>query len=198
MISFRNRLVSAIRGSVLAASLPAVFLLTFHPAMADVPRSVEERGDVRDESDSKKVCGRVGQIFIVGNTVTRDSIILEQLPLFPGAVFTLADLRTAERNLARLKIFKADPPPRVRIIDQDNPGDSTIKDIRVDVTERPGNIYFWPVMESLQFAAVWCVQGLPAAILVADEGDFPIELIRFALTGDETACPLVISQWFTK
>ena len=197
MISFRNRLVSAIRERMLAASLPAVFLLAFHPATADVPRSVEKRGDVRDESDSKKVCGRVGQIFIIGNTATRDSIILEQLPLFPGHEFTLADLRTAERNLARLKIFMADPPPRVRIMDQDNQGDSPFKEIRVDVTERPGNIYFWPVVESLQFAAIWSALNLPTAILAGD-GDFPMELIRFALTGDETACPLVISQFFTR
>jgi hypothetical protein len=52
-------------------------------------------------------------------------------------------------------------------------------------------------MESLQFAAIWSALGLPAAILAGD-GDFPMELIRFALTGDETACPLVISQFFTK
>lgn len=196
MISFRNRLVSAIGGSVLAASLPAVFLLAFHPATADVPRSVEECGDVRDESDSKKVCGRVGQIFIIGNTVTRDSIILAQLPLFPTAEFTLADLRTAERNLARLKIFEADPPPRV-IIDGGFQDDSPYKDIGIYVTERPGNIYFWPVMESLQFAAIWSALNLPAAILAGD-GDFPMELIRFALTGDEADCPLVISQFFTR
>ncbi len=190
MISSHNRLVSAI--------LPAVFLLAFHPATADVPRSVEERGEVRDESDNKKVCGRAGQIFIIGNTVTRDSVILEQIPIFPGHEFTLADLRTAERNLARLKIFMADPPPRVRIMDQDNQGDSPFKDIRVDVTERPGNIYLWPIIESLKFAARWYLRGLPAAILQADEKDFPMELIRFALTGDETACPLVISQFFTR
>ena len=197
MISFRNRLVSAIGGRVLAASLSVVFLLAFHPAAADVSRPVEERGEVRDESDSKKVCGRVGQIFIIGNTATRDSIILEQLPLFPGHEFTLADLRTAERNLARLRIFEPDLPPRVMILDHGWQDDSPYKDIGVYVTERPGNIYFWPVMESLQFAAIWSALGLPAAILAGD-GDFPMELIRFALTGDETACPLVISQFFTR
>jgi hypothetical protein len=190
MVPNRNRPVSTICMSVLA-----VFLLTFHPAKADVPPPAKERGGVR-VGRKKEVCGRVGNVFIIGNTLSPDSIILRAIHLSPGEEFTLADLRSAERNLARLKIFKDDPAPLVRIIDRE--GDSTYKDIRVDVSERDGNVYFWAMEESLEFTATWVARGLPAAIFEAKRDGFPFELICFTLTAGRTGCPFVISQLFTR
>ncbi|HEY7313814.1 MAG TPA: POTRA domain-containing protein [Gemmataceae bacterium] len=175
-----------------AAVVLAILLLTVHPAAADGQRPVDERGEVREDRD-QEVCGRVGQIFIIGNTVTLDSVILKQLPLFSGEEFTFSDLRSAERNLARLNLFKADPAPLVRIMDREN--DSTYKDIRVDVAERPVNIFFSAIGESVEFAAVSVVRGLPAAILRAcGENTFPGELIDFIFTGGRSGCPLVIRR----
>src|SRR5262249_36824262 len=53
----------------------------------------------------QKAPARVGQIFIVGNTRTRQNVILRQIPLYPGQILTYPDLRLAERNLQRLNIF---------------------------------------------------------------------------------------------
>jgi len=192
MVLYRNCPVSTICMSVLAVLLQAI-----HP-MAGVPCPANEQGGVREDR-KKEVCGRVGQIFIIGNTLTRDSIILREVPLSPGEKFTLADLRSAERNLARLKVFKADPPPRVTIIEGGfNDNDSTFKDIRVDVSERDGNVYFWPMEETLEFAATWVARGLLAAIFESERDGFPMELICFTFTGGRTGCPFVISQFFTR
>ncbi|HXG10251.1 MAG TPA: outer membrane protein assembly factor BamA [Gemmataceae bacterium] len=80
---------------------------------------------------------RVGQIFIVGNEVTRQNVILRQVPLFPGQILTYPDLRVAERNLARLNIFEVNPEtgvrPTVTVINPEE--DSEFKDILVTVQE---------------------------------------------------------------
>src|SRR5262249_43322311 len=88
---------------------------------------------------------RVGQIFIVGNEVTRQNVILRQVPLYPGQVLTYPDLRQAERNLARLNIFEANAEsgvrPTVTVINPDD--DSEFKDILVQVQEtRTGSLMF--------------------------------------------------------
>lgn len=75
---------------------------------------------------------RVGQIFIIGNEKTRDSVILEQLPLFPGQPFNDSDVREAERNLSRLKGFKSNP--KVEVLDHDS--DTEFKDIQIRVEEK--------------------------------------------------------------
>lgn len=75
---------------------------------------------------------RVGQIFIFGNTKTSDSIILEQVPLFPGQPFYDANIREAERNLSRLKCFKSNP--KVEVLDRE--GDGVFRDIRISVEEK--------------------------------------------------------------
>ncbi len=46
---------------------------------------------------------RVGQIFIVGNKVTPNGIILDRLPLYPGQLLTFPGLRAAERKLEWLR-----------------------------------------------------------------------------------------------
>jgi outer membrane protein insertion porin family len=80
---------------------------------------------------------RVGQIYISGNDVTRQNVILRQVPLFPGQILTYPDLRVGERNLARLNIFEVNPEtgvrPTVTVIDPDT--DSEFKDLLVQVQE---------------------------------------------------------------
>ncbi|HJT79182.1 MAG TPA: BamA/TamA family outer membrane protein, partial [Gemmataceae bacterium] len=88
---------------------------------------------------------RVGQIFVVGNDVTRQNVILRQVPLYPGQVLTYPELRIAEQNLARLNIFETNPEsgvkPTVSVIDPDV--DSPFKDILVSVQEtRTGSLLF--------------------------------------------------------
>jgi outer membrane protein assembly complex protein YaeT len=103
------------------------------------PGLVLVRYDVQERPPS-----RVGQIFIVGNEVTRQNVILRQIPLYPGQVLTYPDLKTAEKNLDRLGIF-TDPAtgqhPSVSVIDPEV--DSPFKDILVQVQEqRTGSLLF--------------------------------------------------------
>lgn len=86
---------------------------------------------------------RVGQIHIVGNTVTKDNVIRRQLQVYPGQILSTPDLRISERNLARLNIFKMDPAqgiaPTVTVLDPES--DSEFKDILVQVEEdRTGSL----------------------------------------------------------
>jgi outer membrane protein assembly factor BamA len=78
----------------------------------------------------------VGRVIIVGNTVTRDEVIREQLNLFPGQVLRFPELTLAARRLARLNIFESDPnhggPPSITTVETDDP---SIKDILVTVRE---------------------------------------------------------------
>lgn len=88
---------------------------------------------------------KVGQIVVVGNEVTRQNVILRQVPLYPGQVLTYPDLRVAERNLAKLGIFETNPQtgvrPTVSVIDMDS--DTEFKDILVQVQETPtGSLIF--------------------------------------------------------
>jgi outer membrane protein assembly factor BamA len=88
---------------------------------------------------------RVGQIFIVGNTRTRQDIILNQVPLYPGQVLSFPAVRESERNLARLGIFKATPEnhPTVTVIDDPANPDSEFKDVLVTVEEdNTGSLLF--------------------------------------------------------
>jgi outer membrane protein assembly factor BamA len=86
---------------------------------------------------------KVGEIIIVGNTVTRENVIRRQLQVFPGQLLSSPDLRMSERNLARLNIFKVAPDqgiaPTVQVLDPDS--DSEFKDVLVQVEEdRTGSL----------------------------------------------------------
>jgi outer membrane protein assembly factor BamA len=88
---------------------------------------------------------RVGEIYIVGNTVTRDNVIRRQLLVYPGQILSTPEMRASERNLARLNIFKVQPEqgivPTISIIDPDVA--SEYKDLLVQVEEdRTGSIVF--------------------------------------------------------
>jgi hypothetical protein len=80
----------------------------------------------------------IGQIFIVGNTKTASSIILEAAQLYPGAVLKYPDLQQAERNLRKLGVFEDDPAkgihPTVLVMDPND--DSPYKDILIQVQEK--------------------------------------------------------------
>lgn len=75
---------------------------------------------------------RVGQIFIIGNTRTRDEVILKQVPLFPGGILSFPDIDAAEQNLARLKGLKS--KPTVRVLDRE--GQGVFKDIEITVEDK--------------------------------------------------------------
>ncbi len=87
----------------------------------------------------------VGEVVIVGNTVTRQNVILRQLQVYPGQVLSYPDLRASERNLARLNIFKNSPElgiaPTVTVLDPEDP--SEYKTVLVQVEEdRTGSLLF--------------------------------------------------------
>jgi outer membrane protein assembly complex protein YaeT len=88
---------------------------------------------------------RVGRVIIVGNETTRENVIRRQVPLYSGQILEYPALAQAERNLARLGIFEANPEvgqrPTVSVLDpmSDNP----CKDILVQVQEtQTGSLLF--------------------------------------------------------
>ncbi len=87
----------------------------------------------------ERVLGYVGQIFIVGNSRTRQNVILDQVAIYPGQALTASDLTRAEKKLARLGIFENSPSNGVRpiVTKVDNPvdPDNPIKDILISVQE---------------------------------------------------------------
>jgi outer membrane protein assembly complex protein YaeT len=86
---------------------------------------------------------RVGPIDIIGNTVTRQNIILREVPLYPGQILTYPDIRKAEANLARLGIFKVNQEgvrPHIEVEDVEN---SDLSNLHIYVDEdRTGSIIF--------------------------------------------------------
>ncbi len=84
----------------------------------------------------------VGQVLVVGNTVTQDRVIRRMLTgIQPGQILRYPEIRIAERDLARLNIFEMNPDKGIRPSIQvlDNPG--PFKDILVKVEEtRTGSL----------------------------------------------------------
>jgi outer membrane protein assembly complex protein YaeT len=90
---------------------------------------------------------KVGLIYVVGNDVTKQNVILRQLPdgLSPGQTLSYPDLRVAERNLARLNIFEMNAEtgarPSVEVLNRE--GDEEYKDLLVRVQEtKTGSLLF--------------------------------------------------------
>lgn len=93
----------------------------------------------------EKEPARVGQIFIVGNTRTKQNVIMRQVPLYPGQILTYPELRVAERNLQRLNIFANSPDgatkTSVAVLDPDSP--NMFKDVLITVQEdNTGSLLF--------------------------------------------------------
>ncbi len=106
----------------------------------------EEPGMVRVQFDIKeRPPAKVGQVFIVGNDVTQDRVIRRVIGLYPGQTLRYPELRIAERDLARLNIFKVDPENGIRpsLIVLDPDGEAEFKDILVQVQEtQTGSLMF--------------------------------------------------------
>jgi len=80
---------------------------------------------------------RAGPISIIGNTRTRDNVILRQLGIFPGQVLSFPDIQAAEQRLANLGIFDTNQEsgerPHIEVRGLDLPGE--YKDVYVHVKE---------------------------------------------------------------
>jgi outer membrane protein insertion porin family len=100
------------------------FVVPDQPGIVDVKYHVVEQN---------KAPVRVGRIEIVGNTVTDQRVILNQLGFRPGQVLQYPQLEAAKFNLMRLNIFDQEDAPRVEEIPSDL--DSEYRDIRVTVKE---------------------------------------------------------------
>lgn len=73
---------------------------------------------------------RVGGIFIIGNDVTPQNVILDRLPLFPGKLITDGDLLKAANGLRILRLVGL-RCKSVCVLESDGP----FKDILVVVEE---------------------------------------------------------------
>jgi outer membrane protein assembly complex protein YaeT len=87
----------------------------------------------------------VGQIFISGNTTTKQNVILRQLQLFPGQPLAYPEIKRSEDNLKRINLFENNPEtgvhPTISVLDERS--DNPYKDILVNVQEtRTGSLLF--------------------------------------------------------
>jgi len=77
---------------------------------------------------------RLGQIFIEGNFVTKQHIILERMALYPGQLLSFGDIQASLKNLGWLR-FLGIIDATVTVLDPE--GESPYKDIVVNVQETP-------------------------------------------------------------
>ena len=95
----------------------------------------------------QKVSDRVGSIFIEGNTDTPAHVILRHVSLMPGQVLDYTEVAAARKRLRALWLFDAADPPVVEV--QPDPFDTSFKDIRIRVRERPWNWLLFAVQNTL-------------------------------------------------
>jgi hypothetical protein len=93
---------------------------------------------------------RVGQIFIIGNEVTRQDDILDQLDFYPGQMLSYDKLRRSAAALACLGVFEG--RPAVHVLDPETPAE--FKDIVVSVREKEHAAWLWCCRHALH---VWYV-----------------------------------------
>ena len=88
---------------------------------------------------------RVGQIYIIGNEITKQDVILRAVPFFPGQVLHYPDVCKAEKNLETLGIFDVDRSkgirPRVTVLDPN--AESPFKDVLVTIKETTTSRLRW-------------------------------------------------------
>ena len=87
---------------------------------------------------------KVGNVYIVGNTVTRDNVIRRVIGLEPGQYLRYPEVKAGEANLSRLGIFEASPEsgtrPTITVVED---SESVFKDVIVNVKEtHTGSIMF--------------------------------------------------------
>jgi RNA polymerase sigma factor (sigma-70 family) len=94
-------------------------------------RAEEQLRELRKKAEEERKAAeqgplRVGQVLVVGNRKTPQSVILDQVQLYPGQVLVLAELRAAERRLERLNprwcLFLESPTPPTRTRMEGSPG----------------------------------------------------------------------------
>ena len=118
---------------------PGVFLVPGQPGVVDVHYKVMQPMRVAEQPGGgpgvPRGPDRVGKIEIVGNSVTQQRVILNQLTgIYPGQILEYPRIEEARQNLIRLQIFDNDPPPAIEVMPPDNP-DSPFRDIKVTVRE---------------------------------------------------------------
>jgi outer membrane protein assembly factor BamA len=121
--------------AVSATVEPRTFMVQNEPGVVNV---------VFQEIERNQEPAKVGHVYIVGNTVTRDSVIRRMVGLYPGQYLRYPEVKNAENNLARAGIFEANPEsgvrPTVTVIEDT---DSVFKDVIVNVKEtHTGSIMF--------------------------------------------------------
>ena len=99
---------------------------------------------VFQEIEKSSEPAKVGNVYIVGNTVTQDRVIRRVIGLEPGQYLRYPEVKAAENNLARLGLFDASPEtgtrPTVTVIED---SDSVFKDVMVNVKEtQTGSLMF--------------------------------------------------------
>jgi outer membrane protein assembly factor BamA len=101
---------------------------------------------------------RVGEVFVMGNTITQDRVIRRELQgLQPGQILRPAELKIAEQNLKRLGIFTC---ATVQALNSPGP----FKDLMVKVEEKSTRRFWWNVaVDSL---------GQPVIQLWMDDSNF--------------------------
>lgn len=88
------------------------------------------------EAAKRKPIAFVGEVIIIGNTVTQDRVIRQELfRIQPGQILRPRQLRIAERKLAALGLFKVDPAKKIRPTVQVLQSPGPFKDILVKVEE---------------------------------------------------------------
>jgi len=125
----------------------AVVISQFFASGSDTqaPRNRVER----DKRTATQKATFVGQVWVLGNEATPQNVILRRVPLYPGQRFTQADLRVAERKLARLWCYvfaKGEQRPTVTAIDRDD--GSAFRDILIQVHEGPQTLCLWRVVDT--------------------------------------------------
>ena len=88
------------------------------------------------ESPRRKPIAYVGEVIIIGNTITQDRVIRQALVgIQPGQILRPRELKIAERKLAAMGIFHVDPAknirPTVQVLNTPGP----FKDILVKIEE---------------------------------------------------------------
>ncbi len=117
----------------------------------------------------------VGEIIIIGNTISQDRVIREALGFYPGQVLDRSKLQIAEKKLANLGIFKVDPVMKIRPTVQELKSPGPYKDLLVKVEET--STRRWKLEPGVN------VLGQPIVRLLVEERNF--DPCRFPATLDD-------------
>ena len=157
-----SRIPEPTRGRALyrARLLVCICLSTANSALAQPAKVPEGRrmpsgGDTRKAAlPAKEPAAKIGKIYVTGNDVTQDRVILNAMGLFPGQTLRYPEVKAAERKLGELGIFDTNPDyaPTIAVLESKD-GFGVYKDILVRVTETPtGRMSIMPAITRNGFA----------------------------------------------